>query len=69
MFNKSLEQIFTKSALSSAFDEISANSLGLDEISYADFKKNFDKNADHLISSLLNATYTPEPLRKINIPK
>ena len=69
MFNKSLEHIFTKTALSSAFDEISANSLGLDEISYADFKKNFDENVDHLIRSLLNGAYTPEPLRKINIPK
>ena len=69
MFTKNLEHIFTKGALSSAFDEISANSLGLDEISYADFKKKFDENADHLIRSLLNGTYTPEPLRKINISK
>ena len=69
MFNKSLEQIFTKSALSSAFDEISANSLGLDEISYADFKKNFSQNAAHLIRSLINGTYAPEPLKKITIPK
>ena len=35
MFTKNIEHIFTKGALSSAFDEISANSLGLDEISYA----------------------------------
>ena len=69
MFNKSLEQIFTKAALSSAFDEISANSLGLDEISYADFKKNFNQNTAHLIHSLINGTYAPEPLKKITIPK
>ena len=69
MFTKTLEQIFTKNALSSAFDEISANSLGLDEISYADFKKNFSQNATYLMRSLINGTYTPEPLRKINIPK
>ena len=69
MFTKTLEQIFTKNALSSAFDEISANSLGLDDISYADFKKNFSQNATYLMRSLINGTYTPEPLRKINIPK
>ena len=69
MFTKTLEQIFTKNALSSAFDEISANSLGLDEISYADFRKNFSQNATYLTRSLINGTYTPEPLRKINIPK
>ena len=69
MFTKNLEHIFTKAALSSAFDEISANSLGLDEISYADFKKNFNQNAAHLIHSLINGTYAPEPLKKITIPK
>lgn len=69
MFTKNLEHIFTKAALSSAFDEISANSLGLDEISYADFKKNFNQNSAHLIHSLINGTYAPEPLKKITIPK
>nr|WP_314372792.1 reverse transcriptase domain-containing protein [uncultured Campylobacter sp.] len=69
MFMKTLEQIFTKNALSFAFDEISASSSGLDDISYADFKKNFDENTNHIIRSLTNGTYAPEPLRKINIPK
>ncbi len=69
MFAKSLEQVFTKNALSSAFNEISMCSIGMDEVSHTDFKKNFDKNIKNLIHSLNDGSYAPEPLRRINIPK
>ncbi|WP_169940368.1 CRISPR-associated endonuclease Cas1 [Campylobacter sp. RM15925] len=69
MFDRTIEQIFTKDSMSYAFEDISSTSFGMDEVSYADFKKDFSKNINGLIFSIQNQTYSPEPLKNINISK
>jgi len=69
MFTAQLEHIFTKEAFKTAFGEISSNSFGLDEISYAEFKSEFTKNIKELITKLLTGTFVPEPLKQIEIDK
>jgi predicted house-cleaning noncanonical NTP pyrophosphatase (MazG superfamily) len=53
MFTIPLEQIFTTSNLKDSFLEISSKSTGLDEVSYNEFKKDFSKNLDETISSIV----------------
>lgn len=69
MLTTQLEHIFTKENFKNAFSEISSKSNGLDDISYAEFKSNFSKNIDGLIDFILKGTFTPEPLKKIEIDK
>ena len=67
MFTIPLEQIFTTSNLKDSFLEISSKSTGLDEVSYNEFKKDFSKNLDETISSIVTGSFSPEPLKKIEI--
>lgn len=69
MYTVALEHIFTKENFKNAFSEISSKSNGLDEITYAEFKSDFSKNIDGLIDFILKGTFTPEPLKKIEIDK
>ncbi len=69
MFNIQLEQIFTEKKLKDSFLEISSKSSGIDEVSYNEFKKDFSKNLEDIKTSILKGTYTPEPLKKIEIDK
>jgi group II intron reverse transcriptase/maturase/CRISPR-associated endonuclease Cas1 len=69
MFTIPLEQIFTTSNLKDSFLEISSKSTGLDEVSYNEFKKDFSKNLDETISSIVTGSFSPEPLKKIEIEK
>ncbi|MFA5454876.1 MAG: CRISPR-associated endonuclease Cas1 [Sulfurimonas sp.] len=69
MYTVALEHIFTKENFKNAFSEISSTSNGLDDISYAEFKSDFSKNIDGLIDFILKGTFTPEPLKKIEIDK
>ena len=69
MFTIPLEQIFTTQKLKDSFLEISSKSSGLDEISYDEFRRDFNKNLDEIISSIHSGTYSPEPLKKIEIDK
>lgn len=69
MFTKPLEYITLPSALKEAYDEISKNSSGLDDISYQEFQKNLDANIKALIECILKGTYSPEPLKQIEIDK
>lgn len=69
MFNKNINEIFTISNLKLAFNSISSTSKGLDEISYDEFRKNLDENLHSLKDEILSHTYTPEPIKKIDIKK
>jgi len=69
MFTSSLEHIFTPEAFKTALSDISSKSNGLDEISYAEFKKELATNINELIESIIKGTFTPEPLKKIEIDK
>ena len=69
MYNKTLEQIITKTNLINAYEQISKNSSGLDEVGFKEFEKNLSKNINILIDDILNGKYTPEPIKKIEIKK
>jgi group II intron reverse transcriptase/maturase/CRISPR-associated endonuclease Cas1 len=69
MFTQQLEHIFTKSNIKEAFGQISSKSSGLDEISYKEFQQNLNENIKELILHVNSATFTPEPLKKIEIDK
>lgn len=69
MFTQDIKHIFTTSNIRLAFDEISSNAKGLDNISYIEFKQNFKSQIKELIETILKGTYSPEPLKKIEIQK
>ena len=69
MFTPQLDQIFNIQTLKDSFLEISSKSTGLDEVSYNEFKKDLSKNFEDTKTSILKGTYTPEPLKKIEIDK
>lgn len=69
MFTSTLDQIFTTQNLKNSFLEISSKSYGIDEISYNEFKKELSKNINEIIISIIEGKYSPEPLKKIEIPK
>ena len=69
MFTPQLDQIFNIQTLKDSFLEISSKFTGLDEVSYNEFKKDLSKNFEDTKLSILKGTYTPEPLKKIEIDK
>ena len=69
MFTTSLDQIFTTQNLKNSFLEITSKSYGLDDISYFEFKKELSKNIEDIILDIKKGTFTPEPLKKIEINK
>jgi group II intron reverse transcriptase/maturase/CRISPR-associated endonuclease Cas1 len=69
MFTTQLNQIITKKNLQEAYKEISQNSRGLDDVSFAEFKNDLSKNLDNIIESVQKGLYSPEPLKKIEIDK
>ena len=69
MFTKPLSYIITKENLHNAYLEINKNSSGLDEVNSKEFEQKLSKNLTKLVQDILSATYTPEPLKKIEINK
>ena len=69
MFTIPIDQIFTSQKLKDSFLEISSKSTGLDEVSYNEFKKELSKNIGEIQNSLIIGSYSPEPLKKIEIDK
>jgi len=69
MFTKPLNYIITKENLHEAYLEISKNSSGLDDVSFRDFEKDLSQNILNIQERVLKGTYSPEPLKKIEIEK
>ena len=69
MFTKPLSYIITKTSLQEAYEEISKNSSGLDDVTYKEFKKELSQNLDAIVASVQKSTFSPEPLKKIEIDK
>ena len=69
MFSKTIEEIFTLKALKKAFAEISSKAIGLDGVSLELFKEELQENLEAVQNELLDGTYTPEPLKHIQIAK
>jgi len=69
MFTNTFEQIFTKQKFQKALDEISSSAIGLDEVNFKAFTSKLAKNIDTLIEDLIKGSYSPEPLKQIEIGK
>lgn len=69
MFTKPLSYIITKENLQNAYEEISKNSSGLDDVSFKEFEKDFSKNIQAIVDRVHKGLYSPEPLKKIEINK
>jgi len=69
MFTKPLNYIITKENLTLAYERISKNASGLDEVSFREFEKEFAKNIQTLQHRVIEGVYSPEPLKKIEIEK
>ena len=69
MFSQTLPQLITTKALEEAYSEINKNSSGLDDVSFREFEKELSKNLTTIKEQVLSGTYTPEPLKKIEIDK
>jgi len=69
MFTKPLSYIVTKANLKDAYEQISKRSFGIDDVDFNEFEKNLAKNFDAIVKSVQDATYVPEPLKKIEIDK
>lgn len=69
MFTKPLNYIITKESLKNAYETISKNSSGLDDVDFITFEKDFAKNISSIVERVQNGLYSPEPLKKIEIAK
>ncbi|MBL0709339.1 MAG: CRISPR-associated endonuclease Cas1 [Sulfurimonas sp.] len=69
MFTKPLNYIITKENLSEAYQEISKNSSGIDDVDVREFQKNLSKNLSTIVKMVQEGLYSPEPLKKIEIDK
>jgi len=69
MFSSKLEDIFSLKNLKKSYSLISKNTIGLDEVSISFFEKDLQENLEDLISDIQNHTFSPEPLKRIYIPK
>ena len=69
MFTKPLSYIITKANLQDSYEKVSKKSFGIDDIDFNKFEENLSKNFDEIVKSIQEATYVPEPLKKIEIEK
>lgn len=69
MLIQTMEEVFTVTALKSAFGEISSKAVGLDGISVELFKEDLQDNLEELRDELIGSRYTPEPLKHITLEK
>jgi len=69
MFTKTIEQIFTKTNLLNAYNQINKNSKGIDEVSFKEFEQKLHKNIQKLKQAVLDGLYAPEPIKQIEIQK
>ena len=65
------KQVCSFSTISQAWKKVKKKKAasGLDDITVDEFAKNLSKNLNHLINDLKNDRYSPEPLKRIQVPK
>lgn len=70
-FGEHFERLYSKGTLRGAFLEVERNkgAAGVDKISIADFKLCLEENLEQLHQELKTWTYTPNPVRRVEIPK
>ena len=68
---KLFDQVCSLSVLMDAWQRVKRKKAagGVDQITVQDFETNFSRNFEQLRPSLIDGTYTPEPLERIDAPK
>jgi len=66
-----IDKVYSKRNLESAFRSVAANdgAAGVDHVTINRFGERLDDNLEHLQESLRTGTYTPQAVRRVQIPK
>ena len=68
---KLIEKILSEENLNEAVKRVKANkgACGIDKMSVRELDEYFRKHKEEIISSIMNMTYKPQPVRRVYIPK
>ena len=68
---KLIEKILSEENLNEAIKRVKANkgACGIDKMSVSELDEYLRKHKDEIISSIMNMTYKPQPVRRVYIPK
>lgn len=68
---KLIEKILSEETLNEAVKRVKANkgACGIDKMSVSELDEYFRKHKEEIISSIMNMTYKPQPVRRVYIPK
>ena len=68
---KLIEKILSEENLNEAIKRVKANkgACGIDKMSVSELDEYFRKHKEEIISSIMNMTYKPQPVRRVYIPK
>ena len=68
---KLIEKILNEENLNEAVKRVKANkgACGIDKMSVSELDEYFRKHKEEIISSIMNMTYKPQPVRRVYIPK
>ena len=68
---KLVEKILSEENLNEAVKRVKANkgACGIDKMSVGELDEYFRKHKEEIISSIMNMTYKPQPVRRVYIPK
>ena len=68
---KLIEKILSEENLNEAVKRVKANKVacGIDKMSVSELDEYFRKHKEEIISSIMNMTYKPQPVRRVYIPK
>ena len=66
-----MEEVLSRSNMMAAYDRVVSNkgAPGIDGISVGELKSNLQQNWSAIKEELLNGSYRPQPVRKVDIPK
>ena len=68
---KLIEKILSEENLNEAVKRVKTNkgACGIDKMSVSELDEYFRKHKEEIISSIMNMTYKPQPVRRVYIPK
>ena len=68
---KLIEKILSEENLNEAIKRVKANkgACGIDKMSVSELDEYFRKHKEEIISSIMNMTYKPQPVKRVYIPK
>lgn len=68
---KLIERILSEENLKEAIKKVKANkgASGVDKMTYEEVEDYFNKHKEEIITSIMNKTYKPQPVKRVYIPK